>query len=454
MQRSLTTQLRSQAGNSVYLRGWLHTARLLGKMGFVILRDGAGLAQIVVRDQNQLAKFNSLQPGSVLSAIGMAVLSSHSSLGVEVVADEVTIEVAINQPPPLEYWLPQQIARPETQLDFRALSLRSVQSRAIFRIQAEIASAYRTYMQSELGAVEYFGPSLIGGSTEGGADAFRVEYFDQVAHLAQSNQLYKQMMIGGFERVFALLPFFRAEYSNTPRHLTEGRQLEFEMGFFDHWTDLMDIQEALVKAMIAHLLRQCPDQLAALQVVLPLAPKDIPFPRLTLQQALEIYFEQTGCDERDQSDLSPAAERFLCQFAKETSETDFVFITHWPATKRPFYSYPDAGNSALTHTFDLLGGGSEVSSGGQRRHTYLSLKEGLQSKGLDLRDFEDYASAFRFGLPPHGGFGIGLERLTMNLLQLRNIREATPFPSDPRRIASRRISASFSCEIEGVEDKC
>lgn len=440
--RRLSTHLIESAGQRVRLRGWLHSARLLGKMGFIILRDGAGLAQIVLRDRQKMAQLAPLQPGSVLTAVGTAAPSSHCSFGAELVDAEIAVEIAICEPPPLEHWLPTPSARPETQLDFRALSLRSLQTRAILRVQAEIASAYRAHMQSALGAVEYFGPSLIGGASEGGADSFRVEYFGHTAHLAQSNQLYKQMMLGAFERVFAILPFFRAEHSHTPRHLTEGRQLEFEMGFFDDWSELMDIQEGLIKSIITHLRATCQSQLQVLESPLPSAPPDTPFPRLTLREALQLYFDKCGVDERNSGDLSPAAERFLCAEARESCGVDFLFVTSWPATKRPFYSHPDQSDPHLTNTFDLLGGGSEISSGGQRRHTHSLLERGLQSKGLNPLDFGDYLDAFRYGLPPHGGFGIGLERLTMNLLQLKNIREATPFPSDPKRIASRRCAVN------------
>lgn len=440
MKRLTSSQLSDHLLQKVMVRGWLHHCRLLGKIGFLILRDREGLMQIVLKDPELLERVLSIQPGSILSVEGMVTANARCDLGFELVDALVEIDVAITKPPLIEYWRPELNLHQDTQLDARALALRHRRMRAIFFIQSEIAASLRRFMREQIKAIEYFGPSLICGSSEGGSDTFSVDYYGQKANLAQSNQLYKQIMIGAFERVFAISPFFRAENSHTTRHLTEGRQLEFEMGFIDSWDEIMQVQERLIKQLLEDLKDQCQTQLNELDIHLPLAPSSVTFPRLTLKSAQDLVFQRTENDERGQSDLSPAAERDLCRYARDHHGTDFIFITEWGFDKRPFYSFPKKGNAQLTNTFDLLGMGGEISSGGQRRHTEEDVLKGLCSKGLDPKDFDDYLMAFRAGLPPHGGFGIGIERLTMLLLGIANIRDATPFPSDTRRVAARRLN--------------
>jgi len=308
-------------------------------------------------------------------------------------------------------------------------------------------------MHDEIGAVEYFPPNMIGASSEGGAEFFKIDYFDYPATLAQSSQLYKQIMVGVNERVFALAPFFRAENSNTVRHLTEGKQLEFEFGFFDNWREVLDIEEGAIKYIISFLKKNCHKEIEILGGSLVTIPEDRPFPRVTFHQAQEIYFERTGVDERNEPDLSPAAERELCAYALEKHGTECIFITDWLTSKRPFYSYPSDSDPTLSNTFDLLCAGTEITSGGQRRHTYQSMVDGIKSKGLDPENFTDYLSIFKFGMPPHGGFGLGLERLTMTLLRLANIREASLFPSDPKRIAGVRLKAKMFTGEQNIRNE-
>lgn len=453
LKRLLSSQLHAHLGHRALIRGWLHNCRLLGKIGFLILRDREGLVQIVLKDRANLDKVLALQPGSVLAVQGTIAVNAHCDLGLELIDSALEIEVSITKTPPIEYWHPTLNLHQDTQLDARSCALRHRKMRATFRIQAEIAASLRRFMSRKIGAIEYFGPSLICGSSEGGADAFCVDYYGQSAYLAQSNQLYKQIMVGVFERVFAISAFFRAEESHTTRHLSEGRQLEFEMGFFQEWGEIMQVQENLIKQLLEDLKEHCAQPLSELQRELPLAPRSIAFPRLSLAKAQDLVFEKGGVDERGQSDLSPAAERILCRYARDDHATDFLFITDWGSDKRPFYSFPNEKTPHLTNTFDLLGMGGEISSGGQRRHTAESVVEGLLSKGLDPGDFGDYLMAFRAGLPPHGGFGLGIERLTMLLLGLENIRDATPFPSDTRRVAAKRLKSRIFWGGESVRNE-
>lgn len=453
MKRTLSSQLQHHIGQTVYLRGWLHNIRSLGKLNFLILRDYKGLSQIVIEDKQEFRKIAHLHPGSVLKIEGKVVNSVQAGLGVEIVEPKITVEVPVNEAPVVEYTKPEIPSDLEFILDNRSISLRNSKIQAVFKIQAEIAHAYRLYMHDVMGAVEYFAPNIIGASSEGGAEFFNVDYFGYTATLAQSSQLYKQMMVGANERVFALMPFFRAEPSHTPRHLAEGKQLEFEMGFFEDWSELLDIQEGCIKFIIKHLHHTCAPEIATLNHQIITAKEEVPFPRLTFAEAQELYYKRTGIDERKEPDLSPAAERELCAYALEECGTDLIFITDWLTSKRPFYAFPNEQNPELSNTFDLLCAGTEITSGGQRRHTYDSMVEGILSKKMDPDNFQDYLSIFKYGMPSHGGFGMGLERLTMTILKLKNIREASLFPSDTKRIAGNRIKAKIFYGSENIRNE-
>ncbi|MES2272645.1 MAG: aspartate--tRNA(Asn) ligase [Chlamydiota bacterium] len=450
--RVMAQELSNYVGKQVCVRGWLNNLRSFGKLNFLLLRDRTGLIQIVIENKEELAKLAGLQPGSILKVEGRAV-SSQAALKVEITEPLITVENPIREVPPIEYYKPEIHSDLEFILDNRPIALRNRQLQAVFRIQAEIAHAYRLFMHDTVQAVEYFAPNLIGASSEGGAEFFNVDYFGHTATLAQSSQLYKQIMVGVNERVFALMPFFRAEPSQTSRHLSEGKQLEFEMGFFNHWHEILDIQEGCIKFILSYLHSHCKGDIEALNHQIIKAPAEIPFPRLTFQEAQEIYYQRTGIDERNEPDLSPAAERELCAWSAETVGTDLVFVIDWQTGKRPFYAFPKEDQPSLTNTFDLICAGTEITSGGQRRHTYESMLEGIHAKGMDPANFEDYLSIFKYGMPPHGGFGMGLERLTMTLLKLKNIRETSLFPSDPKRIAGKRIKAHIFFGAENIRNE-
>ena len=453
MTRIISTDLVLHVGERVRVQGWLHATRALGKINFLILRDRKGLIQVVIEDKQTFREFSGLQVGSVLSIEADVAQNAQTHLRVELINPKISVDVVVTEPPLIDYFKPEISSDLDFILDHRALALRNRKLQAVFKIQAEISHAYRLYMHDVVDAVEYFSPNLIAGSSEGGAEFFNVDYFGHTATLAQSSQLYKQVMVGVNERVFALMPFFRAEKSHTSRHLSEGKQFEFEMGFFDHWSDIMDIQEGVIKAILDHVRKSCAAEIEVLDGVMIQAPLDVPFPRLTFAKAQHLYFELSGVDERDEDDLSPAAEKALCQHALTQWGTEFVFITDWKTSKRPFYSYPQDENPELTNTFDLLCAGTEITSGGQRRHTYDSMVEGLALKGLDANHFDDYLSIFKYGMPLHGGFGMGLERLTMTLLKLKNIREASLFPSDPKRIAGNRLKAHVFFGAESIRNE-
>lgn len=452
MQRVLAKELAHFIDQKVHVRGWFNNLRTFGKLSFLLLRDRTGLCQILLEDKNELQKVINLQPGSILSIEGRVVSSNEAALKVEIIDPQITVENPIRDIPPIDYYKPEIQSDLEFILDHRSIALRNRQLQAVFKIQAEIAHAYRLYMHDTVQASEYFSPNIIGASSEGGAEFFNVDYFGYTATLAQSSQLYKQIMVGVNERVFALMPFFRAEPSHTTRHISEGKQFEFEMGFFDHWHEILDIQEACMKFIVSYLHKHAKAEIETLGNQIVKAPEDVAIPRLTFSQAQQLYYERTGIDERAEPDLSPAAERELCAWSREKYGTDLVFVIDWNIDKRPFYAYPKE-DGKLTNTFDLLCAGVEITSGGQRRHTYESMLEGIRMKGMDPANFEDYLSIFKYGMPPHGGFGMGLERLTMTLLKLKNIREASLFPSDTKRIAGNRIKAHIFFGGENIRNE-
>ena len=453
MQRVLAKELIRFAGQEVHVRGWFNNLRMFGKLAFLLVRDRSGLTQVVIEEADEQKKIAHLQPGSILSIRGKVVDSSASHLKVEIAQPKIIVENPIFDVPPIEYYKPEMHSDLEFVLDHRPVALRNRELQAVFKIQAEIVHAYHLYMHDTVQATEYFAPNILGASSEGGAEFFNVDYFGYPATLAQSSQLYKQIMVGVNERVFALMPFFRAEPSQTSRHLSEGKQFEFEMGFFNHWHDVLDIQEGCIKYILNYLHQHAKTEIEILGGKIIKAPQNTPFPRLTFKQAQELYYERTGVDERREPDLSPAAERELCAWALEKHGTELVFVTDWQAVKRPFYAYPSDHDPTLTNTFDLLCAGTEITSGGQRRHTHASMLEGLHMKGMDPKAFTDYLSIFKYGMPPHGGFGMGLERLTMTLLKLKNIREASLFPSDTKRIAGNRIKAHLFFGGENIRNE-
>ncbi len=453
MERTLIAELKNSKNKKVRIKGWLNTLRLLGKVSFAVLRDRTGFVQIVIQEKKLIKDIKNLQPGSVFEVEGEISKTDQTDLGVEIVNPQIKILSKVETPLPVDYTKEKINADIDTILDYRTITLRNRQLQSIFRIQGEIAHAYRMYMHEVVGAYEYFGPNIIGASSEGGAEFFNVDYFGYTATLAQSSQLYKQIMVGVNERAFAILPSFRAENSNTVRHLTEFHQLEFEMGFFDTWHEIMDVEEGAIKYIVNHVKNSCKSDLEILGTESITVPKDKKFPRITFKEAQEIYFDRAGVDEREEDDLSPSAEKELCKYALEKFGTECIFITDWKTSKRPFYSYTKEDNPELTNTFDLLCAGTEITSGGQRHHTHSGMIQGIKSKDMDPADFTDYLQIFEFGMPPHGGFGIGLERLTTLILNLQNIRQASLFPSDPRRIASNRLRANIFFGGENIKNE-
>jgi nondiscriminating aspartyl-tRNA synthetase len=436
MSRTLTSDLHAHLGQQVTLCGYVDIRRDHGKLIFINLRDRAGQVQMVVLPNHAeaLAVAQTLRPewsikieGKVNARPPKTVKQGEKNGDIEI--EVLGIEV-LGRAAELPFELGTQI-NIDTRLDTLPLSLREPKYRALFKVQSRIVQSFREYFASE-GFVEFQAPKLIGDDAEGGANSFNIEYFGHVAHLAQSPQLYKQIMVGVFERVFTVGNVFRAEKHATARHLNEYTSLDIEMGFVKDHTDVMAAETGFLRKMAADLQAECADAFALWGSSIPVIPQEIP--SLTLRQAQKLITEATGKDCTKEPDLEPEHERWLCTYAQEKFGSEFIFVTHFPTAKRPFYTYRDEQDPTYTKGFDLLFRGVEITTGAQRLHDYNALVSSMQEKKLDPARFSYYLQAFKYGLPPHGGFGLGLERLTAKMVGIANVKEATLFPRDINRI--------------------
>lgn len=440
MKRTLAKETKTKIGESLLLKGVVHNARIMGKLAFIILKDRSGKVQVVVTDPDLVKELKALGTGSILEVEGLVKESDKTDLGVEVEASTVRVINAVTAAWPVEINKPDLKANLDTLLENRALTLRHDNQAAIFKIQGTMSQAYREYMVAN-DFTEFFGPAMIASSSEGGAEIFKLDYFGKKATLAQSNQLYKQIMVGVYERVFGMAKWFRAENSHTRRHLTEGTQYEFELGFIESLEDIFVYLEGAIKAMLRAVEEKHQHELEVLGselVRLPAAEGKTKgrFPKLTFSEAIKIVAERTGEDTTAWDDLTTESERELCSYAREQYETDFLIVTNYPKGK--FYAYKD--ESGTYHNFDLLCREAEIVSGGRRVDNYDVLVSEIEAEGMDPAAFEEYLSIFKYGMPSHGGFGLGMERFTMLALGLENIREASLFPSDPTRVASQQLA--------------
>jgi len=438
MERTLINALCAEEGKEVTINAIVDVARQQGKMAFFDFRDYTGKVQGVVfgkPDVLEVAK----ELGNEYSVAITGVVNKRPEKMVKAGVQNGDIELEItgitvlNTAEGLPFDMDAELTI-DTILDNRPLTLRREREQAIFKIQAEIVRAYSEFLRNE-GFTEFQAPKLVGGDAEGGAEVFKVEYFkDRTAYLATSPQLYKEVLVGVFERVFSLATAFRAEKSATSRHLSEYTSLDMEMGFITDHTDIMKMETGLMKYLVAHLKENASKELEALGMELPLIPEGDIMPFMKLREAQELILKETGVDKTSENDLEPEDERWLCEYAKENLHSDFIFITHYPVSKRPFYTYEDENDEGFTKSFDLLFRGVEITTGGQRIHDLEILKEKIKGKGMEPEDFAFYLQAFKYGIPPHGGWGMGLERLTAKFCGVKNVKEATLFPRDINRI--------------------
>ncbi len=438
MERTLISALQSHIGSTVTIAGVASVVRQQGKMVFFDFRDRSGIVQgVVFGKPDVLAIASDVSPESSLYVTGIVNKRPDKMVNDKVDNGDIELEITeiqiLNKADSLPFALDGEFTL-ETLLDNRPLTLRRKEDRALFSIQAAITEAYGTFLRQE-GFTEFQAPKLVGGDAEGGAEVFKVDYFnDKTAYLATSPQLYKQMMVGVFERVFSFATAFRAEKSATTRHLSEYTSLDMEMGFIESHLDVMKVETALMSHITEYLKTHNQAELDTLKVSPPLIPEGEVFPYMKLREAQALIKERTGQDKTSEPDLEPEDERWLCEYAREELGSDFIFITHYPVSKRPFYTMEDSEDPGFTKSFDLLFRGVEITTGGQRVHDLEVLKEKAKSKGLDPDKFLFYLQAFQYGIPPHGGWGMGLERLTAKFCGVKNVKEATLFPRDINRI--------------------
>jgi nondiscriminating aspartyl-tRNA synthetase len=431
MRRILACELAEHAGGPVRLAGWLHRQRRLSRVTFLIVRDRSGVAQVVVGDRAQAEQVASLTPETVLSVTGRAVAAAQAPGGVEVHEPEIEVVAEPAEPPPLDLWRPELSAQLPTRLDLAPLALRHPRAQAVFRVAAASIAGFRGALDG-LGFAEIQTPKIVASATESGANVFAIDYFGRAAYLAQSPQFYKQAMVGVFERVYETGPVFRAEPHDTPRHLSEYVSLDAELGFIVDHGDVMVVAREAVAGMLAGVERRARDAAALLRIELPRVPEQIP--AIQFSEAQTMIAAATGEDLADEPDLAPAHERWLGEWARREHDSDFVFVTGYPMVKRPFYTHPDPARPQFSNSFDLLFRGLELVTGGQRLHRYEDYVAALGARGEDPLAYESYLQAFRYGMPPHGGFAIGLERWVSRLTGATNVRETTLFPRDRARL--------------------
>lgn len=411
-----------QEGRVVKVNGTVHAIRNMGEVVFVILRKRDGLLQCVGGKD--------LREGDAVRVTGTVVREARAPHGVELRIEAVEVLSEPTEPMPLAISKWKLNTSLEAKLNMRAVSLRNVRERTKFKIQEGLVRGFRDFLYSQ-GFTEIHTPKIGAKGAEGGANIFKLDYFHRKAVLEQSPQLYKQMMVGVFERVFETGPVFRAEKHNTKRHLNEYTSLDLEMGYIDSFHDIMAMETGFLQYTMELLKKEYAGELELLGVKLP-AVEEIPMVRF--DRAKEMVAEKYSRRIRNPFDLEPEEEQLIGQLFKEDYGADFVFVTHYPSKKRPFYAMDDPEDPRFTLSFDLLFRGMEITTGGQRIHDYQMLMDKIAARNMTSEGLEHYLDAFRYGMPPHGGLGIGLERLTMKLLEEDNVRETTLFPRDLSRL--------------------
>jgi nondiscriminating aspartyl-tRNA synthetase len=431
MERVRTSDLAAHVDERVLLRGWLQKQRRLARVSFLVVRDASGIAQVVVIDPAQREEMASFLPETVLEVEGTVVANEKSPGGVEVHSPSVRPISCPTEPPPIQLQRPVLLEQLPTILDSAPIALRHPRQRATFQIAAGSLFGFRSALEG-MGFIEIQTPKIVASATESGANVFRIDYFGRPAFLAQSPQFYKQIMVGVFERVFEVGPVFRAEPHDTTRHIAEYVSLDAELGFIeDHRTVMAALRDA-VAGMLGGIRKRAAAAVELLDLSLPEVPSEIPVVHFSDAQLM--IEDATGEKVAGEPDLTPAHERWLGDWAAADHGSQFLFVVGYPMVKRPFYTCPDPDRPGFSNSFDLLFRGVELVTGGQRLHRYEDYLAALAARGEGSGPYESYLQAFRHGMPPHGGFAIGLERWVAQLTAASNIREATLFPRDLNRL--------------------
>jgi nondiscriminating aspartyl-tRNA synthetase len=435
--RILSAELPEHIGERVVIAGWLHRRRELKSVTFLVIRDRAGLAQVVLpaagtASAAQEAALGQATEETVLQVEGLVVANPQAPGGAELTEPAVMMLSGPAQPPPFDLYRPALTATLPTILDHAPTTLRHPLLSSGFEIAAASAAGFRAALDAA-GFTEIFTPKIVESATEGGANVFRIDYFGRPAYLAQSPQFYKQAMVGVFERVYEVGPVFRAEPHDTGRHLAEYASLDAELGFITDHFDVMPVCRDAVAGMVESIRERASSPLRMLGATLPTVPVEIP--HVHFATAMEMISAATGEDVTGEDDLAPAHERWLCEWAEREHGSELLFVTGYPLTSKPFYTHPDPERPAYTNGFDLLFRGTEIVTGGQRLHRHEDYVAALAARGLDPAPFAGYLQVFEHGMPPHGGFAIGLERWTARVTGAANVRQVTLFPRDLHRLS-------------------
>lgn len=417
------------ANQNIVMEGAVHNLRDMSDFVFIILRTYEGLVQCVASKKED---YQTLREGMTIKVTGEVREEQRAPGGYELVVKQIEIlskpVEGSRMPISISKW--KLNTSLEAKLEYRPIALRNIRERAIFKIQEGIARGFRDFMFSQH-FTEVRTPKIVAGNAEGGANVFKLEYFGKRAFLAQSPQFYKQTMVGVYDRVFEVAPVFRAEKHNTTRHLNEYTSMDFELGYIDSFYDVMETEQAMLQYTFALLEKEYKKELDILGVTLPDVSK---IPAVRFDEAKELVAAKYDRKIKNPYDLEPEEEQLIGRYFQEEYGSDFVFVTHYPSKKRPFYAMDDPTNPKFTLSFDLLFKGMEITTGGQRIHDYEEIVAKMEKRGMDIADFGNYLMIFKHGMPPHGGAGIGLERLTMMLLDESNVRETTMFPRDVTRL--------------------
>lgn len=445
--RILASKAAEFIDKTINIKGWVRIRRDHGKLIFLDIRDRSGIIQVVVNPRVSEEAYKEaleLKPEYVVSIVGKVNKRPENAVNKDIVSGTVELEaqkievIAKAEVLPFDMGGDDLNLELPTLLDHRALTLRHPKIQAIFKVQEVIIDGFREFLKKE-GFFEFQAPSIAPAVAEGGAEVFQIDYFDQKAYLTQSPQLYKQIVMSAFERVFSVNKIFRAEPSVTTRHLAEVVSLDAEMGFIDSWTDVRDMAEAVVRYILERVGKECERELKLYNATLPKMIDKTP--SLSLKEAQEKIFKHSGRDVRGAKDLNPEDEREICSLIKEETGSDFVFIYGYPTKNKPFYVYPNPENPEYNEGMDLLCRGIEWLSGGRRVNDFEQLMDHVKEWKMDPKKIAMFLEAFRFGVPPEGGFAFGAERMTMQILELSNVREASMFPRDMERI-DERLSVS------------
>ena len=442
LNRTYTKDLSGKVGETITMAGWVNVRRDQGKMVFFDFRDMTGIVQCVVLPNHteaiEVAK--EIRPEWVLKVEGIVNKRPAKNVNPNVASGDVELEVTkievLSKAEALPFDMSAEGYNLElsTELDNRSLVLRQPKIQAVFKVQETIIDSFREFMKKNM-FFEFQAPAITPATAEGGAEVFKINYFDKKAYLTQSPQLYKQIVMSAFERCFSVNKVFRAEPSSTTRHLTEIVSLDAEMGFIDSWTDIRDMAEETVRFILQEVEKKNADHLKLLGATIPVMIEKTP--TISLTEAQQKIFDANGRDTRGEKDLNAQDERELCEIIKNETGSDFVFVYGYPTRQKPFYVYPNPENPEFNEGVDLLCRGVEWLSGGRRVNDYNQLMDHVEKWKMDPAKVKMFLEAFKYGVPPEGGFALGAERMTMQLLELKNVREASMFPRDMNRIDER-----------------